>query len=75
DERYGGTQILRGQPGAAYKTFVYRCFDLCPRQALHARTLGFRHPVSGEEVDFDSPLPEDFQSLIARWRTYNPANN
>ncbi|MBR7028766.1 MAG: RluA family pseudouridine synthase [Bacteroidaceae bacterium] len=75
DERYGGTQILRGQPGAAYKTFVYRCFDLCPRQALHARTLGFRHPVSGDEVDFDSPLPEDFQSLIARWRTYNPANN
>ncbi|MBP3227755.1 MAG: RluA family pseudouridine synthase [Bacteroidaceae bacterium] len=68
DERYGGTQVLRGQPGAAYKTFVHHCFDLCPRQALHARTLGFKHPVSGQEMDFDSPLPADLQSLIERWR-------
>lgn len=74
DERYGGTQILRGQPGTAYKTFVHRCFDLCPRQALHARTLGFRHPISGEEMDFNSPMPDDFQALLDRWREYSHAN-
>lgn len=74
DERYGGMQILRGQHGAAYKTFIHHCFNICPRQALHARTLGFRHPRTGEEVDFESPLPEDLQLLIERWRTYNPAN-
>ena len=43
---------------------------ICPRQALHARTLGFRHPVSGEEMDFEAPWPADFASLIERWRTY-----
>lgn len=75
DERYGGTQILRGQPGTAYKTFVHRLFQLCPRQALHARTLGFQHPISGKEMDFESPLPEDMQALFARWKEYNPANH
>ena len=73
DERYGGTQILRGQPGAAYKTFVRHCFACCPRQALHARTLGFKHPITGEEVDYESPLPNDMQALLERWQTYRTA--
>ncbi len=68
DARYGGDQILRGQPSASYKAFVRHCFELCPRQALHARTLGFKHPRTGEEMDFTSPLPADMAELIERWR-------
>lgn len=70
DERYGGCEILRGQPTAKYKQFVQNAFALCPRQALHARTLGFRHPRTGEEMDFESPLPEDLTLLTEKWRTY-----
>lgn len=68
DARYGGDQVLRGVPSAAYKAFVKNCMDLCPRQALHARTLGFRHPYTGEEMDFSAPLPADMTALIERWR-------
>ena len=73
DERYGGTQILRGTPAAAYTAFVRNCFALCPRQALHARTLGFRHPRTGREMDFSAPLPPDMEQLIDRWRHYRDA--
>ncbi len=71
DSRYGGDQVLRGVPSAAYKAFVNSCMELCPRQALHARTLGFRHPQTGEEMDFSAPVPPDMQAMIDRWRTYS----
>lgn len=70
DERYGGDQILKGTTFAKYKQFVQNCFDVCPRQALHAKTLGFVHPRTGEELLFDSPVPEDMVQLVERWRTY-----
>lgn len=70
DERYGGHEILKGTHFSKYKQFVNNCFDICPRQALHALTLGFRHPVSGEEMDFTSPMPDDMTRLIEKWRTY-----
>lgn len=70
DERYGGDKILRGTTFAKYRQFVQNCFDLCPRQALHARTLGFRHPASGEEMDFEAPIPSDMSALIDKWRDY-----
>jgi len=70
DERYGGTEILRGNRTGSYKKFIENCFKLCPRQALHARTLGFRHPLTGQEMDFSSPLPPDMESLIGKWRAY-----
>ena len=68
DERYGGDQILRGEKTASYKAFIHNCMEICPRQALHARTLGFRHPLTGEEMDFSSPLPDDMTRLIEKWR-------
>ena len=68
DERYGGDQILRGEKTASYKAFIHNCMEICPRQALHARTLGFRHPTTGEEMDFSSPLPLDMTKLIEKWR-------
>ncbi len=70
DERYGGNQILKGTTFAKYKQFVQNCFDLCPRQALHARTLGFVHPATGEEMLFEAPLPTDMTELIRRWKGY-----
>lgn len=70
DERYGGNTILKGTTFAKYKQFVHNCFELCPRQALHAKTLGFRHPSSGEELSFDSEIPADMEGLIQRWRGY-----
>ncbi len=70
DERYGGHEILRGTTFTKYKQFVNNCFELCPRQALHAKTLGFTHPRTGEFMHFDSELPEDMQKLIEKWRGY-----
>lgn len=70
DERYGGNQILWGARSSNYTAFVRNCMSVCPRQALHARTLGFRHPATGEEMDFEAPWPDDFSALIERWRTY-----
>jgi len=70
DERYGGNEILRGTHFAKYKQFVHNCFALCPRQCLHAKTLGFVHPVTGEELHFDSDIPEDMQAVIEKWRGY-----
>ena len=69
DARYGGDEILRGTTSAKYRQFVKNCFDICPRQALHARTLGFVHPVSGEEMFFSCPVPEDMTRMVERWRT------
>ena len=70
DERYGGCEILRGQPTAKYKQFVQNALALCPRQALHARTLGFVHPRTRQELFFESPLPEDLTQLTDKWRAY-----
>ncbi len=70
DSRYGGDRVLRGVPSASYQAFVANCFALCPRQALHARTLGFRHPGTGEEMFFTSELPADMTALMERWRVY-----
>lgn len=70
DKQYGGDQILKGTTFARYSQFVRNCFDICPRQALHARTLGFRHPRTGEEMDFEAPLPPDMTELVERWRQY-----
>lgn len=70
DERYGGMEILRGERSASYRAFVQNCFSLCPRQALHARTLGFVHPTTGKQMDFTSEWPEDMRQLIEKWRTF-----
>lgn len=70
DERYGGMEILRGERTGSYRQFVQNCFKLCPRQALHAKTLGFVHPITKEQMDFDSEWPEDFAALIDKWRKY-----
>ena len=74
DERYGGTEILRGERTGSYRQFVLNGFKLCPRQALHARTLGFVHPRTGRQMDFSSDLPDDLRQLIERWRRYMNAN-
>ena len=70
DERYGGNEILRGTRFAKYKQFVNNCFDICPRQALHAKTLGFSHPVTGKEMFFSTELPPDMRALIEKWRGF-----
>ena len=70
DERYGGHDILKGTTTAKYKQFVKNCFEICPRQALHAKTLGFVHPRTGEYMHFESELPDDMQQLIDEWREY-----
>ena len=70
DERYGGDKILRGTQSSSYNSFIRNCFEICPRQALHARTLGFKHPTTGQELDFTSEMPIDMAQLLERWRTY-----
>ena len=70
DARYGGDKILRGTTFAKYKQFIDNCFEACPRQALHARTLGFKHPTTGEQMDFSCPLPSDMSQLLDKWRSY-----
>lgn len=74
DARYGGDIILRGTTFAKYRQFVDNCFAVCPRQALHARTLGFVHPVSGEEMFFSCDIPGDMSALIEKWRGYSHDN-
>jgi 23S rRNA pseudouridine1911/1915/1917 synthase len=73
DERYGGNKVLKGTTFAKYKQFVENCFQICPRQALHAKSLGFTHPTTGEWMHFDSELPADMTALLERWRTYYKA--
>ena len=70
DERYGGKEILRGTRSASYKAFINNCFKVCNRQALHAKTLGFEHPLTHEQLDFTSELPNDLAELISKWRIY-----
>jgi 23S rRNA pseudouridine1911/1915/1917 synthase len=70
DERYGGELILKGTTFTKYKQFVDNCFKVLPRQALHARTLGFKHPKTGEFMQFTSEIPEDMQQCIEKWRHY-----
>ncbi|MGN0086735.1 MAG: RluA family pseudouridine synthase [Alloprevotella sp.] len=70
DARYGGDQVLRGTASGAYNSFIRHCYETCPRQALHARTLGFRHPLNGKEMDFTTELSDDLSSLLERWRNY-----
>ena len=70
DARYGGDKVLRGVRTASYAQFIHNCFEVCPRQALHAKTLGFVHPVTHQQMDFDSPIPPDMQALIEKWEHY-----
>ncbi len=70
DARYGGNEVLKGTHFAKYKQFVQNCFNICPRQALHAQTLGFVQPRTGEELMFEAPLPEDISMLLDKWRGY-----
>lgn len=70
DERYGGNEVLRGTTFSKYKAFVNNCFQVCPRQALHAKELGFVHPKTGEFMKFDSEIPSDMMALIEKWRRY-----
>ena len=70
DERYGGCEIIRGERSSSYKAFINNCMAICPRQALHARSLGFVHPADGRQLDFSVPLPNDMEELISKWRRY-----
>ena len=70
DDTYGGDRIVKGTIYTKYKQFVDNCFALCPRHALHARTLGFIHPTTKEKLSFESPLPTDMEQVIAKWRAY-----
>ncbi|HLV40425.1 RluA family pseudouridine synthase [Xanthomarina sp.] len=70
DERYGGERILKGTTFSKYKQFVDNCFKILPRQALHAKTLGFTHPKTGEFMSFDSEIPQDMQLCIEKWQNY-----
>lgn len=71
DERYGGEKILKGTTFTKYKQFVDNCFKILPRQALHARTLGFVHPVTNEFMRFEAPIPEDIEECLEKWRHYS----
>ncbi|SFZ90993.1 23S rRNA pseudouridine1911/1915/1917 synthase [Flaviramulus basaltis] len=71
DERYGGEKVLKGTTFTKYKQFVDNCFKVLPRQALHAKTLGFKHPKTGEFMRFDTPIPDDMQQCIEKWKTYS----
>lgn len=74
DEKYGGDKILKGVVFSKYKQFVDNCFQVLPRQALHAKTLGFTHPTTGEWMQFDSDLPPDIEEVIEKWRVVHSSN-
>ncbi len=74
DERYGGHLILKGTTFTKYKQFIDNCFKILPRQALHAKTLGFVHPTTGDMKRFDTELPRDFQDCIEKWRGYSKSH-
>jgi 23S rRNA pseudouridine1911/1915/1917 synthase len=74
DERYGGNLILKGTTFTKYKQFIDNCFKVLPRQALHAKTLGFIHPTTGEMMRFDTELPQDMQDCIEKWRNYSKSH-
>ena len=70
DSRYDGSEIRKGTIYSKYRQFIANCFEICPRQALHAKTLGFEHPVTGKWLQFDSEIPQDMTNLLAKWRKY-----
>jgi 23S rRNA pseudouridine1911/1915/1917 synthase len=70
DPEYGGDKILKGTAFTKYRQFVENCFKICPRQALHAKTLGFEHPKTGEWKQFNSELPDDMQEVLQKWEHY-----
>ena len=74
DERYGGDQIIKGTVFTKYKQFVNNCFDVLPRQALHAKTLGFIHPTTNEYLEFDSEIPQDIKNCVEKWKQYSQHN-
>ncbi len=71
DDTYGGDRILKGTSFSKYKQFIENCFQIMPRQALHARSLGFVHPTTGKELFFEAKLPEDFSAVLEKWRSYH----
>ena len=71
DSLYGGDRILKGTTFSKYKQFIQNCFDILPRQALHAKELGFKHPKGGEMMFFDSELPNDMAQVLEKWRIYS----
>jgi 23S rRNA pseudouridine1911/1915/1917 synthase len=75
DDIYGGDKIVKGTVYSKYKQFVSNCFTICTRHALHAKTLGFRHPVTNEMLQFDSDVPDDMKQVIEKWRSYVDAGN
>ena len=70
DERYGGAEIRKGTIYSKYRQFIKNCFEICPRQALHAKTIGFEHPVTRKWLQFDSVVPADMTALLDKWRKY-----
>jgi 23S rRNA pseudouridine1911/1915/1917 synthase len=70
DLEYGGDQILKGTTFQKYRQFVDNCFKILPRQALHARSLSFDHPVTGERLHFEKPIPDDIEAVLTKWRNY-----
>ena len=75
DDTYGGDKIVKGTVFAKYRQFVDNCFAICPRQALHAKTLGFIHPTTKKEMFFDAELPKDMKEVIEKWRSYASNKN
>lgn len=75
DERYGGDKILKGTTFTKYKQFIHNCFGICPRHCLHAKSLGFTHPTTGEWHQFTSPLPSDMSAVIAKFEKYTQTQN
>jgi 23S rRNA pseudouridine1911/1915/1917 synthase len=75
DNEYGGDRIVRGTTHTKYKKFIENCFSLIPGQALHAKTLGFKHPISGVALQFDSELVDGFQKILHKWRNYTTEND
>jgi 23S rRNA pseudouridine1911/1915/1917 synthase len=75
DDTYGGDKIVKGTVFSKYRQFVDNCFALCPRHALHAKTIGFIHPATGKEVLFESELPDDMKAVINKWRDYTSHNS
>ena len=71
DGRYGGNKILKGTVFSKYKQFVENCFEILPRQALHAKTIGFIHPGTKEIISFDSNIPDDISKVIDKWELYS----
>jgi 23S rRNA pseudouridine1911/1915/1917 synthase len=75
DDTYGGDKVVKGTVYTKYKQFVDNCFQLCPRQALHAKELGFIHPITGKPMHFSSDLPDDMHAVITKWRKYTQGKN